>query len=77
MWIIAQQRWDENEGYTMTDKSFVCEIIEDENGELMIQFPDDLIQQLGWREGDIIDWDIDENGRVTARKAKIDGPVGP
>lgn len=61
----------------MSDKTFVGEVIEDDNGELVLVFPEELIEQLGWQPGDIIDWDTDEHGRVTARKAKIDGPIGP
>lgn len=63
----------------MTDisNSMVVEIQEDENGELFIQFPDDLMERLGWQEGDIIDWEIDDQGRIVARKANISGPVGP
>lgn len=63
---------------TETKSSIVVEIQEDENGELFLQFPDDLMEQLGWHEGDIIDWDIDDaTGNITVRKAKIEGPVGP
>lgn len=61
----------------MSDNTFTGDIIEDENGELVLLFPEGLIERLGWQPGDIIDWDVDDNGRVTARKAKIDGPVGP
>lgn len=61
----------------MSDGTFVGRVVEDENGELVIVFPEGLIEQLGWQPGDIIDWDVDDAGRVTARKARIDGPVGP
>jgi len=61
----------------MTEDTFICQIIQDESGELVIVFPDDLLQRLGWQEGDTIDWDTDANNRITARRAKIGGPVGP
>jgi len=58
-------------------RTFLGEVIEDENGELLLVFPPGLIEQLGWEPGDVIDWDVDDNGRVTARKARPDGPIGP
>lgn len=60
-----------------SDVTFVGTVEEDENGELVITFPEEMIAHLGWKEGDEIEWDTDDNGRVIARKAKTDGPVGP
>ena len=57
--------------------TFVGTVEEDANGELVISFPEEMIAQLGWVEGDVIEWDTDDNGRVIARKAKAEGPVGP
>ena len=61
----------------MSDRTFIGQLIEDEDGELVLVFPDGLLDQLGWQPGDIIDWDVDDSGRITARKARIDGPIGP
>lgn len=62
----------------MTDKTMIVTIKEDpETGDSYIEFPEDLLAQLGWQEGDIIDWEIDDKGRITATKAKIQEPVGP
>lgn len=36
--------------------SDVLEIIENENGDCVLVFPDDLSEELGWREGDLLDW---------------------
>jgi len=62
---------------TDTNRSMVVQIQEDANGELFIEFPEDLMERLGWQEGDIIDWEIDDQGRIVARKANISGPIGP
>lgn len=62
----------------MTDRTMIVAIKEDpDTGDSYIEFPDDLLAQLGWHEGDIIDWVIKDDGRITATKANIQGPVGP
>jgi bifunctional DNA-binding transcriptional regulator/antitoxin component of YhaV-PrlF toxin-antitoxin module len=38
--------------------SYVLEIQEDDEGEQFITLPDELIEHLGWKEGDILDWDV-------------------
>ena len=38
----------------MTD--YIIEVQEAENGDLFIEFPDDLIDTLGWQVGDVLDW---------------------
>ena len=37
---------------TDTKRTMIVDVQEDENGELFLQFPDDLMEQLGWKEGD-------------------------
>lgn len=37
-------------------------------GDLYIQFPDDLMQKLGWKEGDILNWEIADNKTVILTK---------
>ena len=36
--------------------SYILEVQEDDNGDLFITFPDDLIEELGWEEDDILEW---------------------
>lgn len=57
--------------------TFVGTVEEDANGELIITFPEEMIAHLGWQEGDVIEWDTDDLGRVIARRAKPESPVGP
>lgn len=52
---------------------YTLEVQEDENGELFIVFPDEIIDDLGWQEGDIIDWQIKGNGFVLSRLNDPDG----
>ena len=42
----------------MTSKTWVVELREGENGEIILPFPDDLMAQCGWVEDDIIDFQI-------------------
>lgn len=49
----------------MTD--YIIEVQESDNGDLFIEFPDDLIDTLGWLEGDILDWRIKDEGIILKR----------
>ena len=49
-------------------KAYVGEVVE-ENGELFLVFPKEMIDELGWREGDNIVWEFDEgNGNVMVKR---------
>lgn len=37
-------------------------------GDLILPFPDDLLEAAGWREGDTLKWIDNENGSWTLRK---------
>jgi bifunctional DNA-binding transcriptional regulator/antitoxin component of YhaV-PrlF toxin-antitoxin module len=47
--------------------SYILEIQEDENGESFITFPDDIIETLGWQEGDVLEWKLKGNGVVLSK----------
>jgi len=47
--------------------SYILEIQEDENGESFITFPDDIIETLGWQEGDVLEWKLKGNGVLLTR----------
>jgi bifunctional DNA-binding transcriptional regulator/antitoxin component of YhaV-PrlF toxin-antitoxin module len=53
--------------------SYILEIEEDDNGEQFIKFPDELIEELGWQEGDILNWDLKGDGVVLSR---VNDPFG-
>jgi hypothetical protein len=39
-----------------------------ETGDMLIPIPPHLLKDLGWKEGDEIDFSIDENGRIVVKK---------
>ena len=46
------------------------EIQETPEGELFIEFPDDVINAVGWVEGDTINWDAKEDGSYLLTKVE-------
>lgn len=54
--------------------SYVVEIEENDEGDCFITLPDDLIDTLGWQEGDILTWRIKNDSILLSR---IDGPADP
>lgn len=47
----------------MTD--YIIEVQEDNiTGELFIQFPDEIIEELGWQEGDVLQWNLKGEGII-------------
>jgi bifunctional DNA-binding transcriptional regulator/antitoxin component of YhaV-PrlF toxin-antitoxin module len=53
--------------------SYILEVQEDENGEPYITLPDDVIEELGWQEGDVLNWDVRGEGIVLS---KVNDPSG-
>lgn len=46
---------------------YIIEVQEDDDNNLFIQLPDDLIDELGWEEGDLLNWDIRGEGIVLTK----------
>jgi bifunctional DNA-binding transcriptional regulator/antitoxin component of YhaV-PrlF toxin-antitoxin module len=53
--------------------SYILEVQEDDNGDQFIVLPDELIDELGWQEGDVLDWDVRSNGIILS---KVSDPAG-
>jgi hypothetical protein len=53
--------------------SYILEVQEDDNGDFFITFPDDLIEELGWEEDDILEWNIKGDGVVLSRLNEMSG----
>ena len=52
------------------DKKFL-EVQKDENGDIFLEFPDDLLETMSWVPGDMIVWSEMANGMgYTVEKAK-------
>jgi hypothetical protein len=50
-------------------KSWTLEVKEDpENGDAILEFPDDLMQEAGWKEGDTLEWIDNKDGSWTMKK---------
>lgn len=47
--------------------SYILEVQEDENGDPFIQLPYEVIEDLGWQEGDILNWDVRGTGIVLTK----------
>jgi bifunctional DNA-binding transcriptional regulator/antitoxin component of YhaV-PrlF toxin-antitoxin module len=47
--------------------SYIIEVQEDQDGELFIQFPEEIIEELGWQEGDILSWNLKGEGIILSR----------
>lgn len=43
------------------------------NGDKFIEFPDELLEELGWKEGEVLKWDKSDDGSVTIKKVN---PLG-
>tara|TARA_R110000868_G_scaffold183577_1_gene424863 strand:- start:93 stop:278 length:186 start_codon:yes stop_codon:yes gene_type:complete len=58
------------ETYTkINDKEWLIKVQEDgKTKDLYIQFPPDAIDQVGWVEGDLIDWLDNGDGSWTLKK---------
>lgn len=48
--------------------TIILEEADDGSGDLIMPFPDDLLTQAGWKEGDTLEWIDNENGSYTLRK---------
>lgn len=47
--------------------SYIIEIQEDAQGQCFIALPDELTEELGWEEGDLLDWNLKGNGIVLSK----------
>lgn len=46
---------------------YIIEIQEADSGDLFIEFPDELIDELSWQEGDVLNWDLKGAGIVLSK----------
>jgi hypothetical protein len=52
----------------MTTWTITVEEADDGSGELVLPFPEDLLQQAGWKEGDTLEWKEASDGAWTLTK---------
>ena len=53
--------------------SYILEVQEDDNGDQFIILPDEVIEDLGWHEGDVLNWDVKGEGIILS---KVNDPTG-
>lgn len=46
----------------MKIEGYVMKVQEDSDGEFFLEFPDDLLDQMGWQAGDNLVWTPTDNG---------------
>jgi bifunctional DNA-binding transcriptional regulator/antitoxin component of YhaV-PrlF toxin-antitoxin module len=47
--------------------SYILEVQEDENGDQYLVLPDEVTEELGWEEGDILNWDVRGAGIIISK----------
>jgi len=47
--------------------NYILEVQEDENGEPFILLPDEVMEDLGWQEGDVLNWDVKGEGIILTK----------
>tara|TARA_B100000073_G_scaffold289858_1_gene252393 strand:+ start:49 stop:228 length:180 start_codon:yes stop_codon:yes gene_type:complete len=47
--------------------SYFVEVMEDDDGDLVIQIPEEIIETLGWAENTLLTWDIKGDGIILQR----------
>ena len=50
-------------------EQYIGNVVEDENGELLLEFPVEMLNQMGWDEGTLLEWMIDEEENVILKEA--------
>lgn len=53
-------------------KRYVLPVEVDEHGECFLTLPDEMLDEMGWDEGTLLDWSEDEYGTVILKKAEED-----
>ena len=49
-------------------KRYILDVKENEDGECYIDFPPELMDELGWQEGDLLEYAEDEYGSLLLKK---------
>jgi hypothetical protein len=55
----------------MTTKSWILTVEQDsETGDLVLPFTDEILAELGWKEGDVLEWVDNKDGSWSLVKKK-------
>lgn len=47
--------------------SYYIELEEDQNGDLVFQIPEEVIEVLGWETDDLLTWDLRGDGMIVQK----------
>jgi antitoxin component of MazEF toxin-antitoxin module len=47
--------------------SYYVELMEDNNGDLVMQIPEEVMETLGWEPGQLLTWDLKGDGIILQR----------
>lgn len=63
-------------GKNRKDKhTWTLDVQEDENGDAVLQFPDDLMKKVGWREGDVLHWEDLGDGSWSLKRTESEEEI--
>lgn len=54
----------------MKPNHYIGEVVEDDDGELCVELPVEMLRQMGWDEGTLLEWLTDEENNVTIRESQ-------
>jgi bifunctional DNA-binding transcriptional regulator/antitoxin component of YhaV-PrlF toxin-antitoxin module len=54
---------------TIQTTDYTVTLDEDDNGDLMLPIPNDIMDELGWDDGDLLEW-IVEDDQILLRKVE-------
>jgi hypothetical protein len=57
---------------TNSANTWTVTLEEDDNGDLILPIPLDLLEMQGWKEGDTLNWSDNTDGTWSLTKAAID-----
>lgn len=58
------------------ENKWKVELVEDpDTKDLILQFPDEMMEKMGWTEGDTLLWGKDDNGNITLTKKDKDSNI--
>ena len=49
---------------------YSSEVQEDKDGDLVLVLPTDLINQMGWTEETLLEWETEEDGKVFLKEVE-------
>jgi len=56
----------------MNPKTWITTVIKDpETTDILLEFPPDLLDAVGWKEGDTITWEMQDDGSCVLTKVEV------